>query len=207
MSHHRPIETRYKGFRFRSRLEARWAVFFDRLRLPYEYEPEGFATPHGPYLPDFRLRGVPSTAGVLWVEIRPKGAEGKNAAADWGKLRSVCLATAPAAGTMFYGDPLDVMAAQASPYAEKFGVDVKFAELDENGDAHDSEDVAHCFCQCPRCGRVGFEYHGRGSRVCGKSCPSGLAPPGKGYNWQAPRILRAARAARAARFEHGESPA
>jgi hypothetical protein len=25
----RPIETRYRGFRFRSRLEARWAVFFD----------------------------------------------------------------------------------------------------------------------------------------------------------------------------------
>lgn len=27
------IETRYKGYRFRSRLEARWAVFFDALGL------------------------------------------------------------------------------------------------------------------------------------------------------------------------------
>ena len=25
----KPIETNYKGYRFRSRLEARWAVFFD----------------------------------------------------------------------------------------------------------------------------------------------------------------------------------
>ena len=25
----KPIETVYKGFKFRSRLEARWAVFFD----------------------------------------------------------------------------------------------------------------------------------------------------------------------------------
>lgn len=25
----KPIKTQYKGYRFRSRLEARWAVFFD----------------------------------------------------------------------------------------------------------------------------------------------------------------------------------
>lgn len=36
------IETRYNGYRFRSRLEARWAVFFDTLGIKYEYEPEGF---------------------------------------------------------------------------------------------------------------------------------------------------------------------
>ncbi len=38
----RPIETKYKGCRFRSRLEARWAVFFDTLGLKWWYEPEGF---------------------------------------------------------------------------------------------------------------------------------------------------------------------
>ena len=36
------IETIYNGFRFRSRLEARWAVFFDNLSVKYRYEPEGF---------------------------------------------------------------------------------------------------------------------------------------------------------------------
>lgn len=36
------IETVYRGYRFRSRLEARWAVFFDALGLEWEYEPEGF---------------------------------------------------------------------------------------------------------------------------------------------------------------------
>ena len=35
----KPIETIYKGYRFRSRLEARWAVFFDALGIEYEYEP------------------------------------------------------------------------------------------------------------------------------------------------------------------------
>lgn len=48
------IETRYKGYRFRSRLEARWAVFFDALRLPWEYEKEGYNLGvDGLYLPDF----------------------------------------------------------------------------------------------------------------------------------------------------------
>ena len=63
------IETVYKGYRFRSRLEARWAVFFDALAVRWEYEPEGFVLPSGRYLPDFRLPGDI----VGWVEV--KGAE------------------------------------------------------------------------------------------------------------------------------------
>lgn len=50
------IETRWKGYRFRSRTEARWAVFFDAAGIDFEYEPEGYVLPSGPYLPDFRLR-------------------------------------------------------------------------------------------------------------------------------------------------------
>jgi hypothetical protein len=30
----RAIKTEYKGYLFRSRLEARWAVFFDVLSIP-----------------------------------------------------------------------------------------------------------------------------------------------------------------------------
>ena len=51
----KPIETHYKGYRFRSRLEARWAVFFDALQIPYRYEPEGFDLNGLWYLPDFYL--------------------------------------------------------------------------------------------------------------------------------------------------------
>jgi len=52
------IETEYNGYRFRSRLEARWAVFFDAMRIKYEYEPEGYKAEvcDGSiirYLPDF----------------------------------------------------------------------------------------------------------------------------------------------------------
>jgi hypothetical protein len=63
------IETEYKGYRFRSRLEARWAVFFDALGIEYKYEPEGFEKVWGPetfrYLPDFLL-----TKSETWVEVK-----------------------------------------------------------------------------------------------------------------------------------------
>lgn len=60
------IETKYKGYRFRSRLEARWAVFFESLGWKWEYEPEGFELESGWYLPDFRINDH------LWVEIKGK---------------------------------------------------------------------------------------------------------------------------------------
>jgi len=61
----RPIETVYNGYRFRSRLEARWAVFFDVLGIKYDYEPEGFIKGSFRYLPDFYL---PNTE--TWVEVK-----------------------------------------------------------------------------------------------------------------------------------------
>lgn len=49
------IETEYNGYRFRSRLEARWAVFFDRLGIEWDYEKEGYDMEGIRYLPDFWL--------------------------------------------------------------------------------------------------------------------------------------------------------
>lgn len=59
------IETKYKGHRFRSRLEARWAVFFDYLDEPWEYEKEGYELPSGLYLPDFWMPRM-----ECWIEIK-----------------------------------------------------------------------------------------------------------------------------------------
>lgn len=62
------IETRYKGYRFRSRLEARWAVFFDALKIAWEYEPQGFDLGElGCYLPDFWL-----PEWGCWAEVKPE---------------------------------------------------------------------------------------------------------------------------------------
>ena len=66
------IETMYHGQRFRSRLEARWAVFFDACGVEWEYEPEGYDVGDGVlYLPDFRLHNLQGRGGpTLWVEIK-----------------------------------------------------------------------------------------------------------------------------------------
>lgn len=49
------IQTTYKGIKFRSRTEARWAVFFDVLDIEWEYEPEAYSDGESVYLPDFWL--------------------------------------------------------------------------------------------------------------------------------------------------------
>ena len=60
------IETQYKGYRFRSRTEARWAVFFEALDVDWVYEPEGFVLEDGThYLPDFYL-----PQHRVWLEIK-----------------------------------------------------------------------------------------------------------------------------------------
>lgn len=64
------IETVYDGYRFRSRLEARWAVFFNALNIEFEYEKEGFETPFGRYLPDFWFPKIKT-----WVEVKGKEPE------------------------------------------------------------------------------------------------------------------------------------
>ena len=62
-----PIPTRYKGYNFRSRTEARWAVYFDAIGCDWEYEPEGFILQDGSkYLPDFYLKSV-----GMWAEVKP----------------------------------------------------------------------------------------------------------------------------------------
>src|SRR4051794_31093898 len=62
----RAIGTRYAGCFFRSRLEARWAVFLDALGIVWQYEAEGYELPSTRYLPDFRLPGL-----KCFVEIKP----------------------------------------------------------------------------------------------------------------------------------------
>jgi hypothetical protein len=47
----RGIPTEYAGIQFRSRIEARWAAFFDFVRWPWVYEPTDLPG----YVPDFAL--------------------------------------------------------------------------------------------------------------------------------------------------------
>jgi hypothetical protein len=58
----------YGGHNFRSRTEAKWAIFWDELGVKWEYEPQGFVTDGSAYLPDFT---VFAAGGTLWAEIKP----------------------------------------------------------------------------------------------------------------------------------------
>lgn len=62
------IDTLYNGNYFRSRMEARWAVFFDEAGIKYQYEPEGFDLGNGlKYLPDFYLPDF-----SCYAEVKPQ---------------------------------------------------------------------------------------------------------------------------------------
>lgn len=72
-----PIETIYKNIVFRSRLEARWAIFFEEMGIEYEYEPETFLVPFNgysmKYCPDFVLHNIKCTDNILqpiYVEVK-----------------------------------------------------------------------------------------------------------------------------------------
>ncbi len=57
------IPTTYAGVNFRSRLEARWAAYFDLTSMPWRYEPIDLAG----YIPDF----IVGVGGLTLVEIKP----------------------------------------------------------------------------------------------------------------------------------------
>lgn len=59
------LPTVYRGYRMRSRLEARWACFWDALGVGWEYERDAFGLEGVRYLPDFWLPDF-----RIWVEIK-----------------------------------------------------------------------------------------------------------------------------------------
>ena len=63
MSNH-GIPTEYKSLRFRSRLEATWARFFDAVEWPWKYEPFDYDG----YIPDFALL---FPGGHILAEVKP----------------------------------------------------------------------------------------------------------------------------------------
>lgn len=67
----KPISTEYKGEIYRSRLEARWAVFFDEIGFAAQYEPFEIKSKDGllTYLPDFFV--IYGFDKPCFIEIKP----------------------------------------------------------------------------------------------------------------------------------------
>jgi hypothetical protein len=220
------IETRYKGYHFRSRLEARWAVFFDHLGLRWQFEPEGFDLSEyglGYYLPDFFLPDQ-----NYWIEVKPDNFDHRDQDA-YRKLAYVGAAT-DARGLLVAGEPYhnvvmgnfeDYMAPGVLPYDQWWTVDTYYREEGDEMNRAGQMDGPYLFCVCPLCDKIGIEFDGRGDRVCGDICRpkrtrekalalgfwGGLYHGDKAYSGNHPKIVAAAEAARSARFEHGQSGA
>ena len=77
----KPIETIYNNYRFRSRLEARWAIFFDEIGIAYEYEKEGYEFDGIKYLPDFYLPQIDAH-----IEIKAQNVSEEEATLKMSKL-------------------------------------------------------------------------------------------------------------------------
>ena len=190
----KPIETQYNGHRFRSRLEARWAVFFDALGVRWIYEPEGLLIDGKPYLPDFLLPDL----GYL-IEIKPATDNEwpSHLLFDWlNKSDDAPFALVPFPG---FGN-LQFVLIKGTPGRGTY-------------EGYVLGDDGHIWCECPRCGSLGIQYEGRAARnghsancVLGISARSGGIGSDRRRGHSAERIITAGRLASSARFEHGESP-
>ncbi len=180
------IETVYHGYRFRSRLEARWAVFFDSLGVPYEYEKEGFDLDGLRYLPDFWL---PEQG--CWVEIKGESPS----AEECEKCERLARASYQPV-FLFHGDvgPLnmqDIYDADGDVVDSRISGSALVWTYSDDYGYPEWGDSCREWGECRTCGKVGIGHLGF---AC---CHNGWSPH------PSPRLERAYTAARSARFEFG----
>jgi hypothetical protein len=224
------IPTRYAGCHFRSRLEARWAVFFDTLGIRWEYEPEGYELSNGEcYLPDFWLPAI-----EVWLEVKGdmrigwakwrlfhEAINGQDFARDdgwfvgYGNVDTIDLGEriaestyrhAPTPRTFLVG-PVPSLHEAMNEYGIMYGP----------GSPH----PGWIWCRCRACGEVDIAHVAMPSFMhCGAESgdwddprdPRSATYPSTGRHPHridalTPRIVAAYDAARSARFEHGQSGA
>lgn len=202
-----PIETVYKGYRFRSRLEARWAVFYDALGIEWLYEHEGYNLNGIPYLPDFYIPHLD-----CFIEIKgqapTKEEEGKCALLSFLSEKKVFLfygeIAIPHDGDNWYKtDSARLYWNAPSKREDYFSEESYLLGLESDkaileGKGHCS-DIHYLWCECPSCGVFGIEFDGRADRIACKCQKLG----DKGYNYDSWQLYGAYLLARQARFEHG----
>lgn len=214
------IETKFDGRLFRSRTEAKWAVFFKSLNISYEYEKEGFDLDGLWYLPDFYL-----PKQKVWIEI--KGSVPSTEDIEKVKRLADHAFQEDSSVRVFLFRDLQLVHEGIAPVP--FGYQVTSAETppDNVVAAEDSGDPRlidyFYWTICPFCRDVNITYYGSGRFLkCG--CLEGfrqalIAKGGykKADEWwvnkfidlmtleDSPDLLTAYDTARMARFEHGRS--
>lgn len=178
----KPLPTYYKGHVFRSRLEARWAIVFDHLAIPWEYEKEAYKLPSGNYLPDFWL---PTIRGGMWFEVKgqePTGHE-TNLAFELAKTTGADVAVA------FGAIPAD---------GEDSDYDSAHMHFAPDEWSEDGWDCCYHFQSCPTCGTVGFEFEDYVGRL-----PCRCSYQGHEQGVSHVKVYNALEAGRTARFDNG----
>ncbi|QCR16573.1 PDDEXK family nuclease [Methanosarcina mazei] len=204
----KPIETQYNGYRFRSRLEARWAVFFDSLGIIYEYEKEGYDLGFNNitnetvyYLPDFYLPKY-----KYWVEIKStKGLNDKELV----KLEkfSLKLTNNSNLGTLIVlmGEPyVGKYIAESVLRGSMWGICPLTEKLDlykpGSWPGEETIDCNECKSKCS------LYHNSSGGENKNEMYQGGLCFSKKPFSiFKHPNIIKAYQAARSARFEFGES--
>lgn len=171
-----PIETRWNGYKFRSRTEARWVVYLTIAGVNWEYEKEGYHLPSGNYLPDFWLInvGLRSTMKIgCWLEIKGHSPSFKeiDLAKELGQKTEN-------PSVIFVGNP-------------------NANELPHSIQVYPWDDNFMQFVKCMGCGRIKIEYP--------ESNYSSYEFCGGQTNFEHPKLVEAVFASRSARFEFGES--
>ena len=183
----KPIETIYNGYKFRSRAEARWAIFFDEMGIKYVYESEGLNIDGVFYLPDFYL---PESKSFFEV---------KGIMSDKDQEKIDALVKAGYSVTVGYSDFTFEACTNNAIY---WGGDDDFSQ---------GEAVSSVLAKCHKCEKYWFmDYAGAWEcQCCGHyEGNNGFYEYAYGEQlnlWNEEAIL-ALNKAKQARFEHGENP-
>lgn len=183
------IETRYGGRRFRSRTEARWAVFFDTLKIEFDYELEGWEFPTGRYLPDFFIPSIDA-----WIEIKGRPIPTET---ELSLAKSLCVSQNKNV-FIFCGQPRIIE-------GYSLGIPEAIKVFPERDIPHEAGvDDGYSWCFCPDCGKFGITFRGLSDRlICKDVCPKRST---SGSGWPTAfddRMMQAYQQAASARFEFG----
>lgn len=173
------IPTLYRGVRFRSRLEARWATFFDAMKIKWKYEPKRFRlSTEQWYIPDFFLPDFP-----MFYEVKPNretdNHKANQLALDYWDSKADYHRDFPIA--IAYGDIPDPATVKTSHYGPQ-NIDVVC-------------DYGYSWCVCPKCHKPSIQFEGRSGRI---DCPCDVDE--KDCTYDADELLTAYRVARSRKF-------
>jgi hypothetical protein len=200
-----PADTHYAGYHFRTRLEARWAVFFDALGADWEYEPQAFELRPLPAAED--RRAEPEDDLHLGRHLPSFWLPGQKAWFD--AIRQEPEKEALLRLTRFAALADDRAFVAVGPIPAPESIDDHGHPQGEAFDIHTYGDHHYAWTKCRWCGCFDLTFDARSARtLCGchkAKYPDFDAPCCNGdkcYAGDAPEIVAAYAAARSARFEN-----